>query len=260
MQHNRIKGDFLEISDDAVKEFFDNRKQKSLPHRYNYVNYQDNNPKLALERDRIEKEKVLKFFPVSGEDRVLDIGCGVGRWGDYVVPLLKSGRYVGVDYTEYFIELAEKQFSGNERAHFIKGSFQQLRQVLEEAGENERFSRILVNGVLMYMNDDDILSSLKSCDDLLEDHGLLYVKESAGISERLTLNKFYSEDLGVSYSVIYRSLKEYTDYLVKAFLCGGYVLVACMPTWEDRIDYGAETSNYMWILKKEQYSRGRDIP
>lgn len=52
----RIKGKIVDIKDQSTKDFFNNRKNKNLPHRYNYVNYQDDEPEKVLERDRIEKK------------------------------------------------------------------------------------------------------------------------------------------------------------------------------------------------------------
>ena len=93
----RINSEVIDIDVQSTKAFFDNRKKKELPHRYNYVNYQDDKPEVALERDRIEKGKIERFIHFKESDYILDIGCGVGRWGDAIIPQLNSGKYVGVD-------------------------------------------------------------------------------------------------------------------------------------------------------------------
>ena len=58
--NTRVKGKILEIN--GTHDFFDHRTDKVLPHRYNYVTYQDSNPVLALERDAFEKNKISKYF------------------------------------------------------------------------------------------------------------------------------------------------------------------------------------------------------
>ncbi len=248
----RITGEKVRIDENSVHSFFDNRQNKKLPHRYNYVNYQDSNPELVLERDKIEKERVGKYFPVGADDFILDIGCGVGRWGDLIIPLLKKGRYVGVDYTQYFIDIAKEQFAGNAQSVFLQGLFQDIELILKKSGEYRKYSRILVNGVLMYINDSSVEGCFNAVDNLLEEGGILYIRETAGMKERLTLQNFYSEDLTADYTVIYRSLHEYSGWLSKYFLSGGeYALIACGPTWDDAVDYMKQTSNWFWVLQKK---------
>ena len=248
--NDRIKRDIVNIDDKRVSDFFNKRVNKQLPHIYNLVNYQDNNPQLVIERDKIEKQRIGRFFQVTSKDLVLDIGCGVGRWGDEIVPLLTDGRYVGVDYTFDYIKLAEERFS-SDKTRFIQGSFQNIIDVLKLSNEYRFYSKILINGVFMYINDDDLSLCLNNANELLANDGVLYIKESVGISERLTLNKFFSEELGVDYSAIYRSIAEYSAIFAELIVNKRYSLIACGPTWSEVVDYSKETSNWFWILKKQ---------
>lgn len=55
----RIIGDKVAIDYAGVQRFFDERSANDgLKSKYNYVLFQDDNPKLAIERDNAEKEKV----------------------------------------------------------------------------------------------------------------------------------------------------------------------------------------------------------
>lgn len=245
----RIKGKIVDIKDQSTKDFFNNRKNKNLPHRYNYVNYQDDEPEKVLERDRIEKKKIEPFIPFKEWNYILDIGCGVGRWGDAVIPKLKSGKYIGIDYTQDFIDIAEKHFI-RENSKFICASFQTLKESLEKEKELREYDVILINGVLMYINDKDIDCCLGEIDEILKKGGVIYIKESVGIKKRLTLVDFYSEELTAKYNVIYRSLYEYTKIFTKHFLNKGYTIISCGPTWNEGMDYENETSNHYWILMK----------
>lgn len=248
---NRITGQKVPIDELSVHAFFDNRQNKKLPHRYNYVNYQDNNPELVFERDKKEKERVGKYFPISSDDFILDIGCGVGRWGDLIIPILAKGRYVGVDYTQYFIDIAKEHFAGSASSVFLQGMFQDIETVLKENNEYRKYSRILVNGVLMYMNDSSLEECLCSAGNLLGEEGILYIKETAGMKQRLTLKNYYSEELSADYTVIYRSLNEYTKLFSEHFFSGGgYALISCGPTWDDGADYRKQTANWFWIIQK----------
>lgn len=101
----------------------------------------------------------MMYSCVLKGDYLLDIGCGVGRWGDTLVPKLKTGKYVGIDYTQDFIKIAKENFS-TENTKFICGSFQNLKEILERENELWKYDKILINGVLMYINDEDIDSCL----------------------------------------------------------------------------------------------------
>lgn len=247
---SRIIGNEVKIDYDSVQSFFNGRTKKKLPHRYNLINYQDDNPERALERDKIEKDKIFSYIEVQKSDFVLDVGCGVGRWADLIVPTLDDGKYIGVDYTEDFVNIAREQFEGKKTAAFYRGAFQELIPCLKENNEYRKYNKVLINGVLMYINDDDIDKCLEMIDELLDNDGIIYLKESVGVNERLTLKDFYSKELTADYNVIYRSVKEYTDVVVNSFIKRGYTLMCCGPTWDKTIDYMAQTANWYWIIRK----------
>ena len=55
----RIKGAHVELDYLQIADFFENRGvNKKLGNKYNLVLFQDDNPSLAAERDRFEKEKI----------------------------------------------------------------------------------------------------------------------------------------------------------------------------------------------------------
>ena len=83
----RIKTNKIAIDEDDVKLFFNNRVNKNLPYLINYTNYQDKHPELALERDKYEKDRIMPFLNLQPESRILDIGCGVGRWGNHILKI-----------------------------------------------------------------------------------------------------------------------------------------------------------------------------
>lgn len=251
----RISGKKISIDEEKIHAFFEGRTQKNLPHRYNYVIYQDDTPELALERDRYEKMLIRKYLRLDENSKVLDIGCGVGRWGDEVAKCFcKSasalGRYIGVDFSERLLAVAKDRLGSNSNFRFLYGSFQDVVDVLDANHEDSLFSQVLVNGVLMYVNDEDVRKCLSNVDICLQRGGIVYIKEPVGIRERFTLNQFYSKELSSEYSAIYRSLYEYTALFTEAFFKKGYTLVACSPTWPEDLENRKETMNYYWILRK----------
>jgi len=60
----------------------------------------------ASTRDRLWPEVKFLFDYAKKGDRVLDVGCGNGRFCKY----LEKGKYTGVDFSEKMIEEAKKRF------------------------------------------------------------------------------------------------------------------------------------------------------
>ncbi len=248
----RIRQERISLDQNKIKDFFDGRAKKELYHRYNKVNFQDHHPELALERDRLEKDQIQKYMKFRPDDIILDIGCGVGRWGDTIVPLLKNGRYIGVDYSESLLDIAKEQFAGEEHTVFICGAFQTIEETLNRAGINKKFDKILINGVLMYMNDDDLNLCLDSINRLLAVGGFLYIKEAIAVNERLTLNQFFSDDLESDYSAIYRPIYDCTQILFRHYIDNGYSIISSGPSWGGSFDENQETYHAYWILRRER--------
>ena len=248
--NTRVKGKILEIN--GTRDFFEHRTDRILPHRYNYVTYQDSNPVLALERDAFEKNKISKYFTINSDTSVLDIGCGVARWGDYFSEYLQNGKYVGVDFSESILDIAKRQYEGDERFLFARKSFQHIDYVFEDNSFPDKYDIVLINGVLMYINDKDIARCLKSVRKVLNDEGIIYIKESIGVNDRFTLNHFFSKEMDSEYSAIYRSIVQYQNVFDEVFLQSDYQYVAQGDMWEAKLANRKETSSYFWIIKKKR--------
>ena len=248
----RVAGTSVHIDNERTKEFFESRTDKKLPHRYNYVIYQDNNPELALERDKYEKQHMKEMLDIQSENSVLDIGCGVGRWGDEIVKILKTGKYIGIDYSKEFLQIAEQNLADSGKCFFAQGTFQNVEQVLDEHGWKRAYDRIFINGVLMYINDEEIGECLKSVDALLAQHGKIYIKESVGVSKRFTLKDFYSSELGSCYNAIYRALQEYEELFKVYFPTEKYEVQFSGTTWQQQQENRKETTSYYWVIKKNR--------
>lgn len=249
----RIREKKVSLDTAKVKAFFDARCQKDLPYLYNYTNYQDNHPALALERDRAEKARIAPLLAAASDALILDIGCGVGRWGDeFAVHLAGNGRYVGVDYSEGLLQLAKEHAKERENCEFYCASFQELSAALPQKYRGKVFDRILVNGVLMYVNDEDLPLCISHVKDLLSRGGILYVKESVSYGKRLTLNQMYSEELSHDYSAIYRGIDEY-EALWREFFPAqdGWKIIEHGEVWENALGNRRETTAYFWLVQRK---------
>jgi 2-polyprenyl-3-methyl-5-hydroxy-6-metoxy-1,4-benzoquinol methylase len=115
---------------------------------------------------RKEEAALLPFINVDGRSRVLDLGCGDGRWGKIL-----AGRclaYTGVDFSRKLLEKARRNISE------VNASF--IRMPAQDYIVDESFDLIMVIGLLTYLNDEDIVALSGHCRKMLSDGGRLIVR------------------------------------------------------------------------------------
>lgn len=243
----RIKGKKVDIDYEKTREFFEARGDKyNEAHPYVTTMYQDNNPQLTEARNQEEIGRILPLLNLDKDSRILDLGCGIGRWADATGDDILS--YLGVDFSRSLIEIARAR---NTRRQF---SFEQMSVCdFEEYYHNHTlapFNRLIIAGVLTYLNDTDVERVFCMLPKILTEGAVAYIREPVGIEERLTLKDFYSQELAHDYHTIYRSADEYKrmlleyapamDILKEGFLFGN-------PALNNR----KETSQYYFIMRKE---------
>ena len=211
--NNRIYVDSVDINPDDVRSFYDKRAENSVGNNsYSSVLLNDGSPELVEEQMRIEEQFLLPRLRFDNTCKVLDVGCGIGRWAEKAVPA--CGYYYGIDFSENMIKTAKTRVPSGE---FECISFQEL----VKSNPKTKFNRVIISQILMYISDDKIRSNLEGLLDFLDVRCIIYIWESCGIGRRLTLNKFHSESLNSEYSVIYRTKSEY-DELLRVFTDSGF--------------------------------------
>ena len=247
---NRVYGEKVNIDYNQTLEFFENRgKNKKLGTKYNYVLFQDDSPDIAIKRDSQEKSRICKFLSWDKKDIVLDIGCGIGRWGETI--LEKGLKYVGIDYSTKLLKIAEENLTQFGKTKILlHGSFQRFREVLSENGINNVFQKIFINGVMMYINDMDLKNGLDNVLSTCDEYCEIYFKESMATNERLTLKDFYSDSLTQKYTVIYRSIAEYRELIERYFVENKFKIKEEGVLFEETLQNRKETLDYFFILKR----------
>ncbi len=215
---NRIEGESAPVGYAAIQNFFEERSSRAdVRSKYNYVLFQDDHPELAEKRDAMEKERIGAILAphIHKGMCVLDLGCGIGRWGEYF--LTKGIRYVGMDGSAGMVERGAENLAGFTGKKLFQGYVQDFPRRLVEVGEKGEFDILLVNGVFMYLNDADFVKALHDLRDYVAPSALIYLKESMGETERLTLQQVESAELKQEYSAIYRSIAEYRKAFEETF-------------------------------------------
>ncbi|SHM79867.1 Methyltransferase domain-containing protein [Anaerosporobacter mobilis DSM 15930] len=246
---NRVSGNKIDISYENTLEFFEHRGNgKELKHKYNYVLFQDENPELAILRDSQEKQKISNLLTWNKEEMLLDIGCGIGRWGEFI--LERGVRYIGIDYSKNLLNIAKKNLESYNNKKLIHGSFQEILSCLSKEEENTKFDKIFINGVMMYLNDSDLKKGLVDVAALCKESCEIYIKESMALDERLTLNQIYSESLTQNYTAIYRSISEYRRLIETIFGEDGFEIVNEGALFEETLKNRRETLDYYFVIRR----------
>lgn len=200
----RLYGENEDISSDKVKDFFNERANREFDSDLSIVLFQD---KENSEQRNIEEKKLLfENIDLSGK-KVLEVGCGIGRWADALHD--KCEAFLGIDYSENLIEKA------NESNNYDNCKFQLMSAFDIKEDElliEPPFDVVIISGVLMYINDEDLLVLFDELNRVCTDDKKLFIMEPVSCMDvRLTLKDFYSEGLEADYNAIYRTPNEYLD-------------------------------------------------
>lgn len=233
----RVYTDKIEIDNNSTKEFWENRAN-------NINNLQTvllGSDKTGIEQNtRNEHEKLIVESIVKQikNPKILDIGCGIGRWAENLINQFDS--YTGVDFSEGFINFASEKFANYSNIKFYNSSILNLdKEIL-----NSKFNFIICTGVLMYVNDSNIFDIFNAFRRVTPEY--VYIQESISLMDaRLTLNKFESKDLQTNYNAIYRTKQEYEEY----FKTSGFDIIKTDLLLDNKSGAREETNAQYWILK-----------
>jgi len=250
MKEKRIYGKKVDINTENTRNFYNNRarKMESMDNPYVAVLLGDQNPQYALEWDQYEKKQILPKMQVDEGCNVLDVGCGMGRWSEVLIPL--SGYYCGTDMSAEMVKRAEERNQFPDKEYdFLNYSFEEICALPEEKFHC-KFNRLWICGVMMYVNDEGLQKGLGQLLTKMDEHAKVYFTETVAVSERLTLDEFYSEALKADYDVIYRTAEEYNSFY-KSWLDAGFQIVeqGMLPHLNKEKEY-SETDRWYTILAR----------
>ena len=208
------------------------------------VIYQDKNPDLAANRNTAEKARLLPLLRLDGSQRVLDVGCGTGRWATDLLPL--STWYHGIDPCEGLIAHARGQFAGTAHARFTTASADNFS--LQSLDEILPFDRILCAGVLIYLNDDELIQAMRCIAHTIGHGGLILLREPLGVAQRLTISEHYSEDMEQTYNAIYRTQAELITLIQQAMPETDFHLIGSGDVYGEPMLNNRSDTKQQWLL------------
>lgn len=247
-KNTRIKKNIAKIDYDSTLQFFNKRADKYRKENpYSVTMYQDNNPALVEERNKAEVDRLLPLLRLDERSKVLDLACGIGRWSDAITTDIDE--YCGIDFSENLIELAKKRHHEANRDFYV-GAASEFLSVLRK-NQKGNYNRILLVGILIYINDNDLYSVMNQLTEASEEHAVICIREPVGIDERLTLKEFYSEELKDNYNAIYRTRDELMNVFEKTLMAAGFQMTQSGFLFsEDALNNRKETAQYYFVLER----------
>ena len=239
--------DRISIDQKDTKRFFSDRAKKySENNPYAVTLYQDNNPDLVEQRNNAEINKLMPKLRLSSNSTVLDIGCGIGRWAD-AIKKTDSGisEYYGVDFSEDLISIANDR-NDSLAYHYLVGGITDIKKLFPK----KRFNRVLMMGVEMYLNDDVLVDGLEQITDICADKAVIVFREPIGIEKRLSLKKYYSDDLKTDYNAIYRTKDELMGFYEETLIRAGFSIVEFGPMYEEKLNNRKETVQWFFSFSR----------
>ncbi|MFO0982167.1 MAG: class I SAM-dependent methyltransferase [Planctomycetota bacterium] len=211
--------------------------------------YQDQNPALAEQRDAVERETVLRLLALRQPVRVLDVGCGVGRWALHLAPHVAS--YLGIDFSAALITIARERVLGLWQPE--RFTFQELPAAALGTAPLHvppPFDLVIVAGVLVYVNDADCVRVLSAIAELCERDATVYVREPVAREQRLTLDQFFSSELRARYSAVYRTRAQYDALFAPTLASRRFTLAHAGDLFGDDLGNRAETRQQIFLWRR----------
>lgn len=244
----RIKRKVEPVDYNETLSFFEKRADKFQEDRpYVTTMYQDDCPEIVAERNRKENEKLLPLLKINENSKILDIACGIGRWSDAVKQNISE--YCGIDFSGELIKIARKRNKALKNRSFLVGAATDTEKLLV-SNQKGQYDRILLIGILIYLNDADVKETLSQVERCCKEHAIICIREPIGKEERLTLKNFYSEELKDTYNAIYRTSDEMKGFF-KILLDKGFQMIKDGYVFEeDNLNNRKETVQYYYIFER----------
>ena len=151
-------------------------------------------------------ERLVRSAGIDSNGAVLDLGSGIGFWAEYFAR--RFGRVVAVEASVPLYEAMVARCSQYANATLVNDD------VLGFEPE-DRYSMIFLGGMLMYLNENDVIALFESLTPFLEPGGIVLCRESTVRSGTLTRQG--------DYQVVYRSVQTLSSLISKCGLSVGHV-------------------------------------
>ena len=151
-------------------------------------------PKAGLFRFQAEKKIVKRLIQGLPRHCMLDLGSGIGYWSAYFAGYFS--KVISVEASSSLFNALEKRCAAHANITTIKGD------VLSFEPE-EFYSVVFLGGMLMYLNENDVIALLRKLTPFIEPGGVILCRETTVPEGTVIRNG--------GYHAVYRSIQKYRD-------------------------------------------------
>lgn len=212
-----------------LKKFWDQRASSNEPDLKGF------NLGTTLEQHEFQIKTLIEQMEIH-DQYVIDLGCGAGRISMLLAQRVKA--VTAVDFSDETVNLLRDNLKKNNIKNVVavKGNCFDLLPV-----QYGTFDVAIIFGVLLHLNDADVIETILNSKKLLKSDGKVIVRESIGIESRYEIDKF-SEELKCDYCAIYRTRNE----IEEAFKENGFSVKVTKFLYQQR----KETATWFWVFQK----------
>lgn len=187
------------LDNDKIKKFWNDRAD--LKEESTNLGLNGLDEKKQIIKKKIEIDKMFDYLDLNELNNFLEVGSGNGRWIFKLYDKVKS--VTAVDYCESMVGVVKKKVRnlGIDNIHVFN---EDAKKFLVD----DIFDKILMSGLIMYLNDDSLDALFKNIDMMTRSGSEIIIRDTFGINGRYEINDKYSEALDTNYSAIYRSTNE----------------------------------------------------
>lgn len=146
-------------------------------------------------------QRLIQNANTDTRGAVLDLGSGVGYWAEYFAK--QFGKVVAVEASVPLYESLVQRCSPYTNVFSINTDVLSFEP-------RDRFSLIFLGGLLMYLNECDVINLLQKVTAYLEPNGVILCRESTVQNKTVTRQG--------TYQAVYRSVETYTQIFKKCDL------------------------------------------
>ena len=126
-----------------------------------------------------EEKVIMPYILKKTKPSILDLGCGNGRYAKLLQGHYRE--YVGIDFSKNFISQCQKKYYDN--CTFLCYNAEEFY--------HGRYDIILILGMLVYLNDDDIKQLVYNCKQMLNKDGIIIVRDIIADKRFFRKNKLF---------------------------------------------------------------------
>ncbi len=190
------------IDSKAVYDFWEARAQSYLDQEKTGLSNLEPDADLSKEKRRLERQVMDEYVAPQPADIVLDLGAGHGAWEAYFCG--KVSHIDCVEYSDTMIRIARQLLT---EANITNVAF--FHSKAQEFNSDRRYDIILISGLLIYLNKQELNTLLRNLEMMLADGGRIILRDGTAREETYLITDRFSEALKANYSAYYRTAAEY---------------------------------------------------